>query len=82
MGWDGAIKKVPAIAAHCALSEVATVDTDSLDETFRLTNLWKEPEKVNKISEKMHSVSVGDILLTEDGQYHLVAGFGFDEVEV
>jgi hypothetical protein len=29
----------------------------------------------------MHSISVGDILVEETGQAHVVASFGFDKIE-
>jgi len=59
---------------------VATVDADSLNEVFHLTNLWNEPERVNKMSDRMHSVSVGDMIF--DGKnFHIVDDYGFTKLE-
>ena len=57
---------------------VATVDTDDLDEAFRLTNLWDDDDRVEKKA-PMHSTSVGDVLKTPDGTYHLVDNVGFTQ---
>lgn len=58
---------------------VANLDVDTLDEAFEVGNIGPE-EKYTRFA-RMHSVSVGDILVTESGSTHVVAGFGFDEIE-
>ena len=61
---------------------VASVEAESLDEVFELTNVWDRPERVRVITGngKMRSLSVGDIVY--DGtDYMLVARFGFTPVE-
>ena len=58
---------------------VADLDTDNLDEAFEIGNIGPE-EKYTRYS-RMHSVSVGDILVEKTGQAHVVASFGFDEIE-
>jgi hypothetical protein len=63
-----------------AYDHVATVDSADLEEVFRLTNLWEKPELVQKHS-PMCSVSVGDVL-EMDGQFYLVADFGFETVNI
>ena len=64
--------------AECSYKHVATVDTDDLDEAFRLTNLWDDEDRVEKKA-PMHSTSVGDVLKTPDGTYHLVDNVGFTQ---
>lgn len=58
---------------------VADLDADNLDEAFEIGNIGPE-EKYTRYS-RMHSVSVGDILVEETGQAHIVASFGFEEIE-
>ena len=58
---------------------VADLDTDNLNEAFEIGNIGPE-EKYTRYS-RMHSVSVGDILVEETGQAHVVARFGFEEIE-
>jgi len=64
------------------LTEVAHVDTDNLDEAFRLTNHidsdWSTNEKVATIA-KSRSTSVGDILQL-NGQFWMVANIGFVKI--
>jgi hypothetical protein len=63
---------------------VATVETDNLEEAFRLGNdvpglndgnEWKLTKH-----RRMYSVSVGDILIDERGDKHMVDGVGFRQV--
>ena len=61
-------------------TDVATVDTDDLEEAFELTNLWYDPSKVQKMS-KMYSTSVGDIFGL-NGRYYMVDTFGFKELKL
>jgi len=58
---------------------VADLDANTLDEAFEIGNVGPE-EKYTRYA-RMHSVSVGDILVEETGQAHIVASFGFDELE-
>ena len=96
--WGSAAKEIPGVHVHLETTnsfddeitwkpewfefyeKVADVDATDLEETFHLTNLWHKPELIHKVKE-MHSVSVGDILL-KDGEYHMVAGCGFQQIEV
>ena len=58
------------------------VQAESLDHVFHLTNMWNDLEKVH-IYEHGHSTSVGDIIVdNETNKHYIVAGFGFDEIEV
>lgn len=61
-------------------THVANVSASDLEDAFKITNLWNEPEKVEFI-QRMHSLNVGDILLDEStNKYYIVANFGFDEI--
>lgn len=65
-------------------TEVAEVDTDSFDTAYRLTNhiesSWTENEGVTAKGEKSRSTSVGDLMGTDDGSFHIVSNFGFTKV--
>jgi hypothetical protein len=61
-------------------TEVATIDTDDLEEAFELTNLWNDESKVNRKA-RMSSTSVGDIF-GMNGRYYMVDTFGFKELKL
>ena len=56
---------------------VADIETDSLGEAFEIGNLG--PEEKIKRKGRMHSISVGDILIDDVG-IHLVDNFGFTKL--
>lgn len=56
---------------------VANVDTDDMEEAFRLMNLWDDESLVETLG-SCSSMSVGDILVLENGQRYRCASFGFD----
>lgn len=58
---------------------VADLDADNLNDAFEIGNIGPE-EKYTRYA-RMHSISVGDILVEETGQAHVVASFGFDKIE-
>lgn len=58
---------------------VADLDVEDLDEAFEVGNIGPE-EKYTRYK-RMHSVSVGDILVKETGEAFVVASFGFDQIE-
>ena len=58
---------------------VADLDASDLNEAFQIGNIG--PEEAYTRFKPMHSVSVGDILVTEDNTVHIVASFGFDTLE-
>ena len=57
---------------------VADIETDSLGEAFEIGNLG--PEEKIKRKGRMHSISVGDILIKNDGRIYLVDNFGFTKL--
>jgi hypothetical protein len=66
------------------LTLVAEVQTDDLEDAFRLTNhieydWWKNPEVI-PCTDPTRSTSVGD-LMEKDGKFFIVASCGFREVE-
>ena len=61
-------------------TDTYTVVADSLDDVFRITNLWEEDESVKRLM-RGHSTSVGDLIEdTSTGKIHMVDNFGFQEV--
>lgn len=56
---------------------VANVDTDDKEEAFSLMNLWDDESKIERVSDRVSSMSVGDILVMEDGRRFRCASFGF-----
>lgn len=58
---------------------VATIDVDTAEQAFELTNLWNDDSKVIWKG-KCHSLSVGDVVEFEDGKWFMVDPFGFSEV--
>lgn len=55
---------------------VADLDTDDLDDAFRIGNIG--PESSITRHDRMHSVSVGDVLVKADGTAHIVKACGFE----
>lgn len=64
---------------HVADFTCAGAHTDDLEEAFRIGNVGPECQIVRHAP--MHSVSVGDVLILEDGSAHIVASFGFNPVD-
>jgi hypothetical protein len=81
---------IPKYKAHCDASmlgqypgrdfyeHVADLDVAGLDEAFQVGNIGPE-EKITRHA-PMHSVSVGDVLVTEFGRAFVVASFGFNQL--
>ena len=58
--------------------EVCEIDADSLDQVFEVGNIG--PEKRITRKAKMHSVSVGDIIVDPACNMYMVAPVGFTKV--
>ena len=58
--------------------KVAEIDADDFEEVFQIGNIGPE-EKITRINE-MHSVSVGDIIVREDGVTKFVAPYSFEPI--
>lgn len=59
---------------------VADLQATTLNEAFEVGNIGPE-EKIVRHSDRIHSLSVGDILEV-DGEKFIVARCGFDKLEV
>ena len=59
---------------------VSNITADSLEGVFHVGNMGPE-ENIERFA-PMHSVSVGDVVMDEDGMYHMVASFGFEPVDL
>lgn len=60
-------------------THVANVDTNDMEEAYKLMNLWEDESKVEKLG-PCSSMSVGDILVIECGWIYRCASFGFDKI--
>jgi len=58
---------------------VAYIKADSLEQVFEIGNIGPE-SNIERIR-PMHSLSVGDIVIDEDGKWFFVDSFGFGEIE-
>lgn len=59
-----------------------TVDTDDLEEAFHVTNLWNDESSITRVSERQASTSVGDMLVTSNGDTYICAAVGFQLVDM
>ena len=57
---------------------VANITADSLNGVFHIGNMGPE-ENIERLAQ-MSSVSVGDLVIAENGDKHVVASVGFQEV--
>lgn len=95
LGWSEAMEKFPAVEAHMACTmkgsegfvleahkefyvHVANILTDDLETAFHIHNTGDE-DRILRLG-RQHSMSVGDILEDEAGNWHIVDGFGFKQV--
>lgn len=67
------IMKAIALFRH-----VADIEADRLDEVFHIGNMGPE-DKITR-HRQMHSLSVGDVIVSENGTASFVAPFGFKDV--
>jgi hypothetical protein len=58
--------------------KVAEIEAANLEDVFKIGNIGPE-NKITRL-ERMHSVSVGDIIVQGD-EAHVVASCGFDKIE-
>lgn len=61
-------------------THVANVFTDDMEYAFELMNLWEGSDNIVEKLGRCSSMSVGDILVMEDGSMHRCASFGFDKI--
>ena len=58
---------------------VAEIEADDLEQVFNIGNMG--PESRIRRLKRMHSVSVGDIIVDESGRAQFVAPMGFEPVD-
>lgn len=56
-------------------THVANIDAEDLNDVFRIGNLCIEAQ-IQRL-ERMHSPSVGDIIVDDLGHYYVISSFGF-----
>lgn len=59
---------------------VAKVEASGLEDVFRIMNVWDDESVVERIAERIWSLSVGDMVETPEGQKFIVDGHGWYEV--
>ena len=94
--WTDAAKESPKINAYLIMNginpefqpeffehytHVANVETDDLERALDTLNDHGK-DKFTRINDQMKSLSVGDILIDEGHQAHLVSSVGFVDVQV
>jgi len=94
LGWDKACEQIPAVKAAMDVNfrgselftqdlvkyytHVADIAVNDLEEAFHVHNIQDE-SKITRYG-RQHSMSVGDILVAEDGGMYIVEGVGFGYV--
>ena len=66
------------IKARSPYEKVATIEANGFEDVFEIGNIGPE-SKITRIT-RMHSVSVGDVIVREDGVAKFVAPIGFESV--
>lgn len=64
--------------AHKYYDLVAEIEAANLEQVFDIGNIG--PESAITRRAPMHSVSVGDIIMNDQGDMHLVASMGFTKI--
>lgn len=59
-------------------THVANITAEDYDQVFEIGNIGPE-ENIERIAQ-MHSVSIGDVIIAEDGTQVVVGSFGFVEI--
>ena len=82
MQFDFAGRGISGIASEAINNDLYTkvciIDADDLDTVFNIGNVGPE-HKIERVS-KMHSISIGDVIIASDGSRNVVSNFGFQEV--
>ena len=66
--------------AILSYEKVAEIDANDLEQVFHIGNMGPETA-IRRLKNRMHSISVGDIVIDGNGIQWGVAGAGFDELE-
>ena len=70
--------KVDKLFFLTAYDEVCTIEADDLDEVFQIGNIGPE-EKIERLN-RMHSISVGDVISNVYYECYVVKDFGFEKL--
>ena len=74
---EGTVDPVFFLSAY---DEVAEIEANDLDEVFEIGNIGPD-EKIRRFDFKpMHSISVGDVIMTETYECYVVKGLGFERL--
>jgi len=74
---DGNVDPVFFLSSY---QEVCEIEADSLDEVFEIGNIGPD-EKIRRFDfAPMHSISVGDVIMTETYECYVVKGVGFERL--
>ena len=78
-GMSRAFTKVDvrALLKDGSYGAVAKFNVDTLDEVYEVSNSGRAEHKIERM-ERMHSVSVGDVIVDDTGYVWVVAPDGFD----
>jgi len=71
---------VPSSLFLAHYSKVCEIVASDLDEVFRIGNIGPE-SKINRL-DRMHSISVGDVIEDEEHRLFVVKSFGFERFDV
>ena len=70
--------KVDPVFFLSAYDEVAAIEADTLDEVFEIGNIGPE-EKIERF-DRMHSISVGDVIRNDKYECYVVGNCGFERL--
>ena len=72
---EGTVDQVFFLSAY---EDVAIIEAEDLDEVFEIGNIGPE-SKIERLG-RMHSISVGDVIMTETYECYVVKGLGFERL--
>ena len=70
--------KVDPVFFLSAYEEVAAIEADNLNEVFQIGNIGPE-EKIERF-DRMHSISVGDVIRNDKYECYVVGNCGFERL--
>ena len=73
---DGNVDSIFFLANY---QEVCVIEAEDLNEVFEIGNIGPE-EKITRL-QRMHSVSVGDVIQDDLNRLFVVKGIGFERLE-
>ena len=76
MGWTWLTERMSIEQLYPFYSHVADVEAKDEEHAFELMNVWNDPGAITVLGQ-MHSLSVGDILVDENGDHLFCDSFGF-----